>query len=51
MNMKTCPKGHFYDGDTNATCPVCAAEQGRTAGMMDDYGAVSYTHLTLPTKA
>ena len=39
MNMKTCPKGHFYDGDTNATCPVCAAEQGRTAGMMDDYGA------------
>lgn len=37
MNMKTCPKGHFYDGDTNATCPTCAAENNR--GMMGDYGA------------
>lgn len=26
MNMKTCPKGHFYDGDINATCPTCEAE-------------------------
>lgn len=38
MNMKTCPKGHFYDGDTNASCPVCAAEQSG-GGRMDDYGA------------
>lgn len=27
MEMRTCPKGHFYDGDVNATCPVCEAEK------------------------
>ena len=27
MNMKVCPKGHFYDGDTNVNCPVCEAEK------------------------
>ncbi|MCD8118337.1 MAG: FHA domain-containing protein [Lachnospiraceae bacterium] len=31
MDMRTCPKGHFYDGDVNATCPVCEAEK-RSAG-------------------
>ncbi|RKJ07279.1 FHA domain-containing protein [bacterium D16-54] len=35
MNMKICAKGHFYDGDTNHTCPMCAAE-GQNAG---GYGA------------
>lgn len=35
MNMKICAKGHFYDGDTNNTCPMCAAERQSPQG----YGA------------
>ncbi|MCC8082329.1 MAG: hypothetical protein LIO80_10060 [Lachnospiraceae bacterium] len=26
MNMRKCAKGHYYDGDVNATCPECAKE-------------------------
>lgn len=37
MNMKTCPKGHFYDGDTNTTCPTCAADN--RGNMMGEFGA------------
>lgn len=36
MNMKTCPMGHFYDGDTNATCPACVAEMKDS--FVRDYG-------------
>jgi len=28
MNLKKCANGHFYDGDTYATCPHCAAQAG-----------------------
>ena len=28
MNLTRCPQGHFYDADTNASCPHCA--QGNT---------------------
>ena len=37
MNMKVCPKGHFYDGDTNVNCPVCEAEKRQ--GGAAEYGA------------
>ena len=39
MKLSTCPKGHFYDADKYASCPYCVPQD-----------AVSYTHLTLPTK-
>lgn len=38
MDLKICPKGHNYNGDINATCPVCEAEK-RGGGMTEDYGA------------
>jgi len=40
MDLRTCPKGHRYNGDVDATCPVCAAEKQRESqGMAADYGA------------
>lgn len=30
MNLTRCPQGHFYDADTNASCPHCA--QGNVPG-------------------
>ena len=28
MNLTRCPNGHFYDADTNATCPHCQQGSG-----------------------
>lgn len=35
MDMKQCPRGHFYDGELNTSCPECAAENrnGNYGGM------------------
>ena len=29
MEIVRCSKGHFYDSEENATCPMCAAEAAR----------------------
>lgn len=39
MDMKECPKGHFYDGDLNASCPECEMEKQRNYGNMGAAGA------------
>ncbi|MBQ9858580.1 MAG: hypothetical protein IJO77_06215, partial [Oscillospiraceae bacterium] len=28
MNLTRCSQGHFYDADTNATCPHCSQGSG-----------------------
>ena len=30
MEIVRCSKGHFYDSEENATCPMCAAEAARS---------------------
>lgn len=41
MEVKRCAKGHFYDAETNASCPQCAAEQGNSYGPTEPvFGAV-----------
>ena len=37
MDLRICPKGHNYNGDVNATCPICEAE--KRGSMVADYGA------------
>ena len=31
MNLTRCSKGHFYDADTNASCPHCQQDAGDSA--------------------
>lgn len=49
MEVKRCENGHFYDAETNTSCPQCAAENGSAYGATEpvfgatepvsDYGA------------
>ncbi|MCC8028206.1 MAG: hypothetical protein LIO75_00090 [Lachnospiraceae bacterium] len=49
MDMRKCAKGHYYDGDVNATCPECAKEmqggasygatEAASGGGFDEIGA------------
>ncbi|MCD8155509.1 MAG: hypothetical protein LUF78_12660 [Clostridiales bacterium] len=38
MDMRKCEKGHFYDGEVNAACPVCEAEK-RNSGAFGIIGS------------
>lgn len=46
MNMKQCPRGHYYDGDLNATCPTCAAEGSMGFGETEAVGGFETQPVT-----
>lgn len=47
MEAKQCPKGHYYDSEKHASCPICASETTPVGGTMpldsDTYDTVPPT--------
>ena len=57
MNLTRCSQGHFYDADTNATCPHCQGGKGNDETMIvqrkveDDSVTVPLTDAIKPAAA
>ncbi len=57
MNLTRCSQGHFYDADTNATCPHCQGNKGNDETMIvqrkveDDSVTVPLTDAIKPAAA